>query len=211
MAGMPRCVIHSCQMNTFTFLSPCVRAHLGTPFVYDYLMNLNICILQGVSSYLSKISLLTDVPCMYAHLDASSILVLTSLLPCPHHSGILPVSAVSGDGLQAALEWLAVRLGSNQVRAKTFASLEAKSPGPCRNTQSSLSSSASSNTWQSESTKRRATRLSSFRAGGFRADSVSGPSSVVSKAVRVSTKIYGTVHFLRAQSTLQLDSTNRKQ
>ena len=130
MAGTPRCVIHSCQMNTFTFLSPCVRAPLGTPFVYDYLMNFNICILQGVSSYLCKISLLTDVPCMYAHLDASSILVLTSLLPCPHHSGILPVSAVSGDGLQAALEWLAVRLGSNQVRAKTFRVAGGQVPRP---------------------------------------------------------------------------------
>ncbi|GFR82153.1 hypothetical protein ElyMa_005942300 [Elysia marginata] len=97
-----------------------------------------------------------------------------------HPWGILPVSAVSGDGLQAALEWLAVRLGSNQVRPKTFASpLETKSPVACRHTLSSLSSSASSNaTWRTESTKRRISKLGSFRGG-----SLSGPNAVPQKPV----------------------------
>ncbi|CAG5126533.1 unnamed protein product [Candidula unifasciata] len=43
-----------------------------------------------------------------------------------HPWGILPVSAANGEGLQAALEWLAVRLGSAQVKPRNFTAVQPK-------------------------------------------------------------------------------------
>lgn len=68
--------------------------------------------------------------------------------------GILPVSAVSGEGLQAALEWLAVRLGSSQVKPRNFtaAQPQAKLLQQCR-TASSLSSSSSTATSKTDNSR----------------------------------------------------------
>ncbi|XP_059167418.1 uncharacterized protein LOC131949591 [Physella acuta] len=80
-------------------------------------------------------------------------------LKCLKHPwGIIPVSAVSGEGLQDALQWLAVRLGSAQVKPRNFAAAQPqpqpkpKSIKDCR-TQSSLSSASSSATSKTDNSK----------------------------------------------------------
>ncbi|KAK0063677.1 ADP-ribosylation factor 1 [Biomphalaria pfeifferi] len=113
-----------------------------------------------------------------------------------HPWGIIPVSAVSGEGLQDALQWLAIRLGSAQVKPRNFTTNQPqkqKSMKEC-NTQSSLSSGSSTGTSRTDNSKTAST-------GG----SIQSPQKPI---IFVNSKLYMDTRAAQSLSSGSVDNTS---